>query len=220
MVVSNADGPGVLAADSVVRAGVELAQPSDETRSQLEHLLPHSDGPYDVFGDASPESYIRAAEIAAKDPNCDGLLLLLVPWALSDPQRTAELLFELRNSGKPVLISYLGSADMASSHEALVRACIPTFSSPVVAARVFGYLWRYSYDLQALYETPVLHADGDGTAPHFAHNLITQARKAGQTSLSPVEAGQILSKYGIPTLEHGTFRAGDGSRHRAKLRSR
>lgn len=220
MVVSNADGPGVLVADSVVRAGVELAQPSDETRLQLEQLLPHPDGLDDVLGDGSPESYIRAAEIAAKDPNCDGLLLLLVPWALSDPQRTAELLFELRNSGKPVLISYLGSADMPSAHEALVRACIPNFSSPAVAARVFGYMWRYSYDLQALYETPVLHADGDWSAPQFAHNLITQARKAGRTSLSPVEAGQILSKYGIPTLEHGTFRSGDSSGHRAKLRSR
>jgi acetyltransferase len=220
MVVSNADGPGVLAADSVVRAGVELAQPSDETRRQLEHLLPHTDGLDDVLGDASPESYIRAAEIAAKDPNCDGLLLLLVPWALSDPQRTAELLFELRNSGKPVLISYLGSADMPSAHEVLVRACIPNFSSPAVAARVFGYMWRYSYDLQALYETPALHADGDWTAPHFAHNLITHARKAGRTSLSPVEAGQILAKYGIPTLGHGMFRSVESSGYRAKLRSR
>jgi acetyltransferase len=220
MVVSNADGAGVIAADAVVRAGVELAQPSDETRQQLEHLLPQTDGPDDVLGDSSPESYIRAAEIAAKDANCDGLLLLMVPWALADPQRTAELLFELRKSAKPVLISYLGSSDMPSVQEVLVRACIPTFASPDVAAGVFRYIWRYSYDLQALYETPVLHADGDWAAPHFAQNLIAQARNADRTSLSPFEAGQILAKYGIPTLGHGTFRSVESSGHRAKLRSR
>jgi len=220
MVVSNADGPGIFAADAVVRAGVELAQPSDETRRQLEHLLPQPDGLDDVLGDSSPESYIGAVEIAAKDPNCDGLLLLMVPWALADPQRTAELLFELRNSAKPVLISYLGSSDMPTAQEVLVRACIPTFASPGVAARVFRYMWRYSYDLQALYETPVLHADGDWTAPHFAQNLIAQARKAGRTSLSRFEAGQILAKYGIPTLGHGMFRSAESSGHRAKLCSK
>ena len=220
IVVSNADGPGVLAADAVVRAGVELAQPSDETRQQLEHLLPQPDGLDDVMGDSSPESYIRAAEIAAKDSNCDGLLLLMVPWTLADPQRTGELLFELRNSAKPVLISYLGSSDMPSAQEVLVRACIPTFASPGVAARVFRYMWRYSYDLQALYETPVLHADGDWTAQQFAQSLIAQARKAGKTSLSSFEAGQILAKYGIPMLGHGMFQLAESSGHRAKLRSR
>ena len=220
IVVSNADGPGVLAADAVVRAGVELAQPSDETRQQLEHLLPQPDGLDDVMGDSSPESYIRAAEVAAKDPNCDGLLLLMVPWTLADPQRTGELLFELRNSAKPVLISYLGSSDMPSAQEVLVRACIPTFASPGVAARVFRYMWRYSYDLQALYETPMLHADGDWTAQQFAQSLIAQARKAGKTSLSPFEAGQILAKYGIPMLGHGMFQLAESSGHRAKLRSR
>jgi len=220
MIVSNADGPGVLAADSVVRADVELAQPSDETRRQLELLLPRRNGLDDVLGDGSAERYLSAAKIAANDPNCDGLLLLLVPWALSHPRRTAELLFELRNNVKPVLISYLGSADMPSGHEVLVRACIPTFSSPGVAVRVFGYMWRYSYDLQALYETPVLHGDGDWTAPQIANNLITQARKAGRTSLNPVESRQILAKYGIPTLGHGVVRSAESSGHRAKLRSR
>ena len=220
MVVSNADGPGVLAADSLVRSGVELAQPSDEAREQLQRLLPEQNRLDDVIGDGSAESYVRAVEIAAKDPNCDGLLLLMVPWALSDPQLTAELLIELRNTAKPILISYMGSADTPAAQEALVRACIPTFSSPEAAARVFHYMWRYSYDLQGLYETPMLHADGDWAAPQFALSLIGTARKAGRTSLTPAESGEILAKYGIPTLAHGSSQAAEGSGHRAKLRSR
>src|SRR5208283_4729299 len=220
MVVSNADGPGVLAADSLVRSGVELAQPSDEAREQLQRLLPEQNRLDDVIGDGSAESYVRAVEIAAKDPSCDGLLLLMVPWALSDPQRTAELLIELRNTAKPILISYMGSADTPSAQEALVRACIPTFSSPEAAARVFHYMWRYSYDLQGLYETPALHADGDSGAQEFVRNLLDMARKAGRTSLTPDESGQILAKCGIPTLGYGMFQSAENSGHRARLGSR
>jgi acyl-CoA synthetase (NDP forming)/RimJ/RimL family protein N-acetyltransferase len=220
MVVSNADGPGVLAADSLIRSGVELAQPSAETREQLESLLAKQNRLDDVMGDGSAESYVRAVEIAAKDPNCDGLLLLMVQWALSEPQRTAELLIELRNMAKPILISYMGSADTPAAQEVLVRACIPTFSSPETAARIFHYMWRYSYDLQGLYETPMLHADGDWAAPQFAHSLIDTARKAGRSSLTPAESGQILAKYGIPTLAEGASPAAENSGHRAKLRSR
>src|SRR5271165_956007 len=220
MVVSNADGPGVLAADSLIRSGVELAQPSVETREQLGSLLPEQNRLDDVMGDGSAESYVRAVEIAAKDPNCDGLLLLMVQWALSDSQQTAELLIELRNMAKPILISYMGSADTPAAQEELVRACIPTFSSPETAARVFHYMWRYSYDLQGLYETPMLHADGDWAAPQFALSLIDMARKAGRTSLTPAESGQILAKYGIPTLAEGASQAAGNSGHRAKLRSR
>jgi acetyltransferase len=162
MVVSNADGPGVLAADSLVRSGVELAQPSDEACEQLQRLLPEQNRLDDVIGDGSAESYVRAVEIAAKDPNCDGLLLLMVPWALSDPQLTAELLIELRNTAKPILISYMGSADTPAAQEALVRACIPTFFSPEAAAQVFHYMWRYSYDLQGLSKLPCRMPTGTG----------------------------------------------------------
>src|SRR5208283_2072944 len=74
--------------------------------------------------------------------------------------------------------------------------------------------------LQGLYETPMLHADGDLAAPQFALGLIDMARKAGRTSLTPAESRQILAKYGIPTLAHGASQAAENDGHRAKLRSR
>ena len=41
----------------------------------------------DILGDASPERYAKALEIAAKDPNSDGLLVILTPQAMTDPTR-------------------------------------------------------------------------------------------------------------------------------------
>jgi len=119
---------------------------------------------------------------------------------------------------KPMLISYMGSAEMPAAQETLVRTCIPTFSSPGAAARVFNYTWRYGYDLQSLYETPVLHSDPDELAPqHVVRNLIDATRKSGRTSLTQAELKRTLETYGIPTLEYGTGPSDEDRSYRAKL---
>jgi acetyltransferase len=215
MVVSNCDGPGVLAADSVLRAGVELATPSQQTRAELERLLPQGDTIEDVAGDGSAENFVAAVKAAMDEPDCDGVLALLVPWSLREPQLAAQMLTEVRSRDKPLLLSYMGEADGTSTRDALVRACIPTFSSSEAAARTFRHMWRYSYDLQALYETPVLHAEGDSGAHDVIQNLIRQARTEGRTSLSAEECWQALEKYGISTRESGATTG-----VRAKLQSR
>ncbi len=220
MIVSNADGAAVLAADSVMEAGVEVAQPSPETRRQLEQLLPAEHQIDDVMGDGSAENFMQAVEVAAGDPNCDGLLLLMISWTLADPQGMAHRLLELQKQDKPILISYMGSAEMAAAQENLIRACIPTFTSPAAAARVFRYMWRYGYDLQGLYETPTLHAELGNTESLASVNaLIDAARADGRTSLSVLEANKILAAYGIAD---GGWRSGDmpGGGPWAKLGSR
>ncbi len=218
MVVSNTIGPGLLAADSVAASGVELAQPSEETSLQLDRLLPQGEGLGDVRGDGTTNSLVEAVRVAANDSNCDGLLLLMVPSALANPQATAESLIELRHPDKPLLISYSGTAEGAAAQETLARACIPTLSSPEAAARVFRYMWRYSYDLQALYETPTLHGDGDYSGREFVRQLIEKARDARQPTLTADQVGEVLAHYGIPQHDHAPASLA-GGRH-AKLGSR
>ena len=87
-IVTNAGGPGVLATDALVTAGRQLAQLSRETIEALQStaagaLEPQQ--PVDILGDAGAERYAKAVEIAAKDPNSDGLLVILTPQAMTDP---------------------------------------------------------------------------------------------------------------------------------------
>jgi acetyltransferase len=219
MVVSNADGPAVLAGDMVVRSGIQLAAPTPQSRARIAALLPQENHLDDGLGDGSRESYVKAVEIAAQDPNCDGLLLLITPSALMDPQRTTESLLELRNAfSKPMLLSYIGNADTAAAQETLVRACIPTFSSPAAAARVFQYMWRYSYDLQALYQTPIAPAIAERFASgKLIRELLECIRNTGRTSLLEGESRQVLRTYGIETRENAT---GEARVFEAKLGSR
>ena len=206
-IVTNAGGPGVLATDALIENRGELAALSGPTAEALDAFLPaawsHAN-PIDILGDADPKRYARTLEITAQDPNIDGLLAILTPQAMSDPTGTAQ---ELRRfakvAGKPVLASWMGGESVRPGEEILDRAGIPTFAYPDTAARMFTLMWRSSYNLQALYETPILPTGGAAVATdrHEAEAIIADARGLGRTVLTEVESKRILSAYGIPTVE-------------------
>ncbi len=206
-ILTNAGGPGVLATDALIGSGGELAGISPQTMEALDQLLPahwsHSN-PIDILGDAAPERYAKAVEIVAKDPCSDGLLVVLTPQAMTDPTRTAEQLRPYaRIEGKPILASWMGGADVAAGESILNRSNIPTFPYPDTAARAFYYMWRYSYNLRGLYETPMARADSEETAHDRAmvEDTIKEVRDAGRTVLTEYESKKLLGAYGIPTVD-------------------
>ncbi len=50
----------------------------------------------------------------------------------------------------------MGGKLVAQGTDILNQAGIPTFSYPDTAARAFSYMWRYTYNLRGIYETPSL----------------------------------------------------------------
>jgi acetyltransferase len=203
-ILTNAGGPGVLATDALIGLGGELATLSPETMKAFDELLPphwSHNNPVDILGDAGPQRYAKALEIAAHDPNIDGLLTILTPQAMTDPTQTAEQLKPCaKGTGKPVLASWMGGAEVAAGQDILNRAGIPTFPFPDTAARVFFYMWRYSYNLRGLYETPSLPADGEVADGKRAGTIVERARQAGRTLLTELESKQVLAAYGIPCV--------------------
>ncbi|MBI4455285.1 MAG: bifunctional acetate--CoA ligase family protein/GNAT family N-acetyltransferase [Acidobacteria bacterium] len=205
-IVTNAGGPGVLAADALIAGGGELTPLAPETTAGLNQLLPDHwshNNPIDILGDADVERYAKAIEIAAKDPNGNGILVILAPQGLTDPTQTAERLKRYaRLEGKPILASWMGGSDVTAGEAILNRANIPTFPYPDTAARLFNYMWRYSYNLRGLYETPMLPANSNGGNSDRAQvaDLIETTRSSGRTILTEVESKQLLSSYGIPTV--------------------
>lgn len=204
-IVTNAGGPGVLATDVLISEGGQLADISEETMKELNQFLPGAwshNNPIDILGDADPERYAKALEIAARDPNSDGLLVILTPQAMTDPTQTAELLKNYANLGdKPVLASWMGGSMVSAGEKILNRANIPTFAYPDSAVRMFLYMWRYTYSLRALYETPILPEDTYSEAPDRAtvERIIEKAKAQGRTILTETESKQILAAYKIPT---------------------
>ncbi|OKH27822.1 bifunctional acetate--CoA ligase family protein/GNAT family N-acetyltransferase [Chroogloeocystis siderophila] len=213
-ILTNAGGPGVIATDALIAQGGELAELAPDTIAALNQILPPQwshHNPIDILGDAEPDRYAKALEIAAQDPNSDGLLVILTPQSMTDPTQTAERLKSYIDKnqqaiaskiGMPILASWMGGADIATGEKILNCAHVSTFAFPDTAARVFNYMWQYSYNLRGLYETPTLLA-GDSGILHRAgaEEIIYKARQQHRTILTEWESKQLLAAYGIPTVE-------------------
>src|SRR5450755_2166844 len=214
-ILTNAGGPAVLATDALVANGGELAILSEKTVQALDGFLPphwSHNNPIDILGDADSERYAKAIEIASNDPNSDGLLVILAPQGMTDPVAVAERLKPYaQSSGKPVLTSWMGGTSIAPGETILNASGIPTFPFPDTAARAFTYMWRYSYNLRGLYETPALAEGGelDPDSRHQAEFIIETARSQGRVLLNEFESKQVLSHYGIPTVETQIARTED-----------
>jgi acetyltransferase len=203
-IVTNAGGPGVLATDALIQGGGELAEISDETMKAYNAILPaawsHSN-PVDILGDAEPERYAKSLEIAAKDPNIDGMLVIMTPQGMTNPTLIAEQLKPYaKGLGKPVLASWMGGESVAHGESILNQSGIPSFNYPDTAVRAFNYMWRYSYNLRGLYETPSPNAAAFHPDRERASGILSGVRGSGRTILTEYESKKLLEAYGIPVI--------------------
>jgi acetyltransferase len=206
MIVTNAGGPGVIATDALIANGGKLAELDPKTMDALNHLLPapwSHNNPVDILGDASAEVYSKAIEIVAKDPNSDGILVILTPQDMTDSTGTAEKLKPFAHLDKPILASWMGADSVKVGDEMLTQFGIPSFEFPDLACKTFASMWRYTYNLKGIYEVPMAVNDNDSACviKHKAlQQIIEQARKEGRTILDEVESKQVLEAYDIPCV--------------------
>lgn len=220
-IVTNAGGPGVLATDALIEAGGQLATFSAQTIAALDRLLPahwSRVNPVDVLGDADPERYAGAARIALEAAECDGLLAIFTPQAMTDPTQTARQLAALSPSAnKPVIASWMGGARVQEGIGVLNQASIPTLPYPDAAAGVFRLMWRHRQNLQSLYETPALVEGDDGTQSHpEVAKLLESVLAAGRTLLTEYESKRLLAACGIPTVETRLAATAEAAVHEAR----
>lgn len=203
-IVTNAGGPGILATDALIQSGAELAPLSEETIHAFDEVLPGNwsrANPIDLIGDAGPDRYERALELMAEDAHSDGLLVIMTPQAMTDPTEIAKRIVRFAHlKNRPLLASWMGGEASQSGAAVLNTAGIPTFSFPDAAARAFTNMWRYSYNLRALYETPATLEEKPSSRATAAE-LIEHVRLSDRQLLTEFESKQVLAAYGIDCVE-------------------
>jgi len=94
-IVTNAGGPGVMAADAVGDSPLSIASFTDETRRRLEETLPDAasfHNPVDILGDADIERFREAISILIEDEHVGAILVISAPTAVLDYDSLADVI--------------------------------------------------------------------------------------------------------------------------------
>jgi acetyltransferase len=212
-IVTNAGGPGLLAADRAAGRALELATLGAATIGQLRALLPPSTAegnPVYVRGDASAGQFAGAARLCLQDPQVDALLAVLTPYALTDSGEFAAALIETAQAQrKPVFTCWMGGEAVMASRQRFAESRVPTFSTPEAAVDAIAALALFAANQEQLLQVPAPLAAA--TAPDLvaARKLLDDARAAGNDWLDPSASKQLLAIFGIPVIQSRTARTAE-----------
>jgi len=201
-IITNAGGPGVMAADACIDYGLELARFSEETTKILKSKLPNTaniNNPVDVIGDARSDRYQAAIGATLADPDVAGALVILTPQSMTDIDEIAEEIVRssLAAPEKPVYASFMGETDVASGIDLMQRRHIPHYTLPEAMADAFAASHRFEEALKIEHNPVPPFTDVDKAA---AQAVFDTAAEAGTTHLPEVEATRVLAAYGLPIL--------------------
>ena len=204
-VVTNAGGPGVMAADHCTEAGLKLAELSEETLNTLNAALPKSwshNNPVDVLGDAGADRYELAVQACLDDENIDAVLVILTPQAQTAPLEVANRLVKYRKqSRKPILACWMGDVSVNSSREVFKQHEMPSYRTPEAAVRAFAAMSAYHENQQQLLQVPDPVTEESAPALDNANLIIETVLAEDRSILSQAESKAVLAAFHIPILK-------------------
>jgi acetyl coenzyme A synthetase (ADP forming)-like protein len=193
-ILTNAGGPGILAADACEANGLELPVLSEETRRELRAFLPSAasvTNPVDMSASARADHYRRALSAILRDDNIDSVLTIFIPPLVTEPGAVAEAIREVapQSQGKPIAGIFM-QAEGASP----ALAPIPCYAFPESAAKALAWVTRYgSWRSRTAGEVPVFR----DVRVDDLRACASEALSRGGGWMTPGEAERLMSAAGI-----------------------
>jgi len=201
-VITNAGGPGVIAADAIIDNLGEIADLSEESISVLDKILPaqwSKGNPVDVLGDADVDRYYKTLQVCLLDPNIDGIVVMYTPQGSANSSDLARKIVELtRKKQKPVLTVFMGENAVLDARKIFYENDVPTYATPEDAIRTYMYMYKYKRNLELLYETPEELAVDLSPPKSHLKLIIKKALAEDRTNLTQEEVDKFLDGYRIP----------------------
>ena len=204
-IITNASGPGVLAADQLSLKGGKLAPLSVASALALRDILPYYcqiSNPIDILEEATPGRYRNVLQACLSDPASGSILVIYSPQGLTHPTTIANMAIELSESTRKTLLIALMGEDSScqEARKLLNQRGIPAFRTPEDAVSAFMNMYTYTRNLQSLYQTPQeIELNVGDTAQLKA--TIRRAFGEGRQVLSIIESFGFLEAYKIPTAK-------------------
>lgn len=203
-IVTNAGGPGILAADMCSNCGLVLAQLSDETRARLRASLPASasvNNPVDMLASAPPEHYHQSITTVLTDPGVDAVVCIYIPTLVSRPDEIATAIQTAAVAAhtQPVLSCFMMAQGRPSELSSGDGRRIPSFSFPEEAVLALAHACRYA-EYRQLPEGHIPdYPDIDRAGARAWLQPLLPAE--GNAWLSPAVALKLLRLYGLPVAQ-------------------
>jgi len=198
-VITNAGGPGIMAADAIEQEGLTFSKLEEETRKKLTEGLPPAANiynPVDVLGDALADRYEFALNIVLDDPNVDSAIVLLTPQAMTQAKETAEAVVRIAGQkGKPVLACFLGAGKVEEGVRVLRQGNVPQYDSPESAVATLKVMadhvrWR-NRPKRVVRLFPVNRRK--------VESIVERHVRQGILDIGEAESKEILEAYGFAT---------------------
>ncbi len=199
-VVTNAGGPGIMAADAVEREGLTFAPLTDETIQALEAKLPpaaNCRNPIDVLGDALADRYEFALKTVLDDPNVHTVLVLLTPQAMTQCKETAEAVVRVSRlkPEKPILACFLGASKVEEAVRVLYEGNVPEYDSPEAAIAAIQAIHRYVQWRRRPQRVVRLFP----VNRRKVEKIVDRYLRRGQREIGEMDSKEILEAYGFVT---------------------
>jgi acetyl coenzyme A synthetase (ADP forming)-like protein len=211
-IVTNGGGPGILCADACQANGVQVPEPGQLLRRDLERLLPNAaslGNPVDLLASASAEDYRRALRTLADAGAYDAILAIFVPPLVTTPADVAAAISEVaQDCGGCTIAAVFMTGDGVPPQLSAGPVHVPAYEFPEDAARTVALAARYG----------IWRRGPEGTVPSFddcrhdeAAAILSEELHRGSSWLAPDRVAALLGCYGLPLISTRTVRDADGA---------
>jgi len=208
-IITNSGGPGILATDSCIQGGLNIAPFSASTKKTLREVLPSTvalNNPIDLIAEAQAEQYGASLNTLLSSRSIHSAIVILTPTAFTDVEKIARTIVKVsRNFSKPILCCFLGVYDVSRGIDILDENNIPSYRFPESAARVLAEMTRFHLWL----ERPRTGIKKYKVDKVRAREVIGAVRAEGRSFLLEKEAYDVLKAYGFPVIRSGLAKSED-----------
>ena len=203
-ILTNAGGPGILAADALEAHGMEIAVLSEGVRAELASFLPEeasTANPVDMIAGAGADEFAQAAEVLLKADEIDALILIHAPIEASHLIDVEDALHDVlarldEDEHKPVLTCLMGAGGRGPARK--LRRGVPSYAFPEAAARVLGRVHEYAaWRREPLGSEPAFDDFDVGAARAVTDRILAER---GTGWLLPDEVEELARACGLPLL--------------------
>jgi acyl-CoA synthetase (NDP forming) len=199
VVVSNAGGPAIIAADAAAKYNMKLSRLSEKTNEELKKILPKTASlinPIDVIGDADHRRYENALRVVLGDPNVDSCIVMSTPQMMLNMESLADVTIKIKKEfkEKTILSCMMAISGIENALTRLDENKIPQYSFPESSVRAIVTMQEYRSWL-ARPRTEIKKFD---VCKDDVRTLFAKVKKdKGRNYVHEVEAMQVVKSYGF-----------------------